>query len=310
MTGKALGSFMRKGFFRQKADAVLGVDISDTAVRLVELGRSSSGYTVQRYAAQVLPDRVVVEGSLLDLERAGQALHQALSRLRTSLKHAAIAVAGPSVITQVIEMAAGLSDEERSWKIQMEADQYSPYPLDDVALDFQVQGPCAGDPARVEVLLAFACVALAAVWLADQVIDRAIDRQVTRNSHQDKEIAVLDARIQTIDDLQAQSQQLAQRMKVVEDVHDARSSSAQLLDQLARSVPDGVHLHEVVAKGDTVSIRGSAESSQDIAQLMRRLEASQGAHATRLQHVRTDGARGNNEFQLMVRQGESGEAQP
>jgi type IV pilus assembly protein PilN len=160
------------------------------------------------------------------------------------------------------------------------------------------------------LLLAFACVALAAVWLADQVIDRAIDRQVTRNSHQDKEVAVLDARIQTIDDLQAQSQQLAQRMKVVEDVHDARSSSAQLLDQLARSVPDGVHLHEVVAKGDTVSIRGSAESSQDIAQLMRRLEASQGAHATRLQHVRTDGARGNNEFQLMVRQGESGEAQP
>lgn len=160
------------------------------------------------------------------------------------------------------------------------------------------------------LLLAFACVALAAVWLADQVIDRAIDRQVTRNSHQDKEIAVLDARIQTIDDLQAQSQQLAQRMKVVEDVHDARSSSAQLLDQLARSVPDGVHLHEVVAKGDTVSIRGSAESSQDIAQLMRRLEASEGAHATRLQHVRTDGARGNNEFQLMVRQGESGEVQP
>jgi type IV pilus assembly protein PilM len=148
---------MRKGFFRQKADAVLGVDISDTAVRLVELGRSSSGYTVQRYAAQVLPDRVVVEGTLLDLERAGQALHQALSRLRTSLKHAAIAVAGPSVITQVIEMAAGLSDEERSWKIQMEADQYIPYPLDDVALDFQVQGPCAGDPARVEVLLA-ACL--------------------------------------------------------------------------------------------------------------------------------------------------------
>jgi type IV pilus assembly protein PilN len=59
-----------------------------------------------------------------------------------------------------------------------------------------------------------------------------------------------------------------------------------------------------------VSISGSAESSQDIAQLMRRLEASEGAHATRLQHVRTEGARGNTEFQLMVRQGESSEAQP
>ena len=160
------------------------------------------------------------------------------------------------------------------------------------------------------LLLAFACVALAAVWLADQVIDQAIDRQVTRNSHLDKDVAVLDSRIKTIDDLHVQSQQLAQRMKVVEDLHDGRSAGAQLLDQLARAVPDGVHLHEVVAKGDTVSIRGSAESSQDIAQLMRRLEATEGAHATRLQHVRTEGARGANEFQLMVRQGESGEVQP
>lgn len=159
-------------------------------------------------------------------------------------------------------------------------------------------------------LLAFAGMALAAVWLADQVIDRAIDRQVTRNNHLDKDVAVLDSRIKTIDDLQLQSQQLAERMKVVQDLHDGRSSSAQLLDQLARAVPEGVHLHEVVAKGDTVSISGSADSSQDIAQLMRSLEASEGAHATRLQHVRTEGARGNNEFQLMVRQGESTEAQP
>lgn len=160
------------------------------------------------------------------------------------------------------------------------------------------------------LLLAFAGVALAAVWLADQVIDQAIDRQVTRNSHLDKDVAVLDSRIKTIDDLHVQSQQLAQRMKVVEDLHDGRSAGAQLLDQLARAVPEGVHLHEVVAKGDTVSIRGSAESSQDIAQLMRRLEATEGAHATRLQHVRTEGTRGANEFQLMVRQGESGEVQP
>ena len=160
------------------------------------------------------------------------------------------------------------------------------------------------------VLVAFACLALATLWLADQVIDQAIDRQVTRNDHVRMGVAVQDSRIKTIDDLQVQSQQLAERMKVVQDLHDNRSAGAQLLDQLARAVPDGVHLHEVVAKGDTVSISGSAESSKDIAQLMRRLEASEGAHATRLQHVRTEGTHGNNEFQLMVRQGESSEAQP
>lgn len=159
-------------------------------------------------------------------------------------------------------------------------------------------------------LLAFGGVALAAVWLADQVIDRAIDRQVTRNSHVGKAIGVQDSRIKTIDDIQEQSQQLAERMKVVQDLHDARSSSAKMFDQLARAVPEGVHLHEVVAKGDTISVTGSAQSSQDIAQLMRRLEATQGTHATQLQHVRADAEQGANEFQLMVRQGESTEAQP
>ncbi|AZE52594.1 Type IV pilus biogenesis protein PilN [Pseudomonas synxantha] len=160
------------------------------------------------------------------------------------------------------------------------------------------------------LMLAFACLALAAVWLADQVIDQAIDRQVSRNNRLGEDIAVQDSRIRTIDDLQERSQQLAERMKVVQDLHDARSSGARLFDQLARAVPEGVHLHEVVANGDTISIRGSAETHQDIARLMRRLEATQGAHATRLQRVQAEGERGESEFQLMVRQGETVEAQP
>jgi len=160
------------------------------------------------------------------------------------------------------------------------------------------------------LLLAFAAVALAAVWLANQVIDQAIDRQVTRNEHLGTDVDILDARIKTIDDLQEQSQQLARRMKVVQDLHDGRSSGARLLDQLARAMPEGVHLHEVVAKGDTLNIRGTAESSQDIARLMRSLEASESSHSARLQQVRTDGTNGQNEFQLMVHQAESSEAQP
>ncbi|MBB4814333.1 MULTISPECIES: PilN domain-containing protein [Pseudomonas] len=162
----------------------------------------------------------------------------------------------------------------------------------------------------VALLLAFVCMALVVVWLADQVIDQAIDRQVTRNNHLGNDIATQDSSIKTLGDLEAQSQQLAERMKVVQDLHNGHSSGARLLDQLARAVPDGVHLHEVVAKGDTLSISGTAESSQDIAQLMRRLEASEGAHGARLQHVRTEGAQGSNGFQLMVRQGASSEAQP
>jgi type IV pilus assembly protein PilM len=179
MTGKVLGSFMRKGFFTRKADALLGVDINDTAIRLVELGRSGNGYSVQGYATQALPARAVVDGTLVDLESIGRALHAMLPRLHTLARGAAVAVAGPSVITRVIDMAAGLSDDEMAWMIQAEADQYIPYPLDEVAIDFQVQGRSAQDPARVEVLLA-ACLkehietreaVLALAGLVPKVID-------------------------------------------------------------------------------------------------------------------------------------------
>ena len=157
MTGKVLGSFMGKGFFRRKVDTVLGVDINDSGIKLIELGRSSGGFSVQGYVMQMLPPQAVVDGTLLDLEGVGRMLQQALSRLGTSARYAAVAVAGPSVITRLIDMDAGLSDEEMAWKIQMEADQFIPYPLDEVAIDFQVQGPSAQGPQWVEVMLA-ACL--------------------------------------------------------------------------------------------------------------------------------------------------------
>ncbi|MCF5666793.1 MULTISPECIES: type IV pilus biogenesis protein PilM [Pseudomonas fluorescens group] len=148
---------MGKGFFTRKVDTLLGVDINDRAIRLVELGRCTSGYSVQGYVTQALPAHAVVDGTFLDLDAVARALRSALSRLSTSARGAAAAVAGPSVITRMIEMEAGLTDDEMTWMIQMEADQYIPYPLDDVAIDFQVRGPTALNPGRVEVLLA-ACL--------------------------------------------------------------------------------------------------------------------------------------------------------
>lgn len=148
---------MGKGFFTRKVDTLLGVDINDTAIRLVELGRCTSGYSVQGYVTQALPAHAVVDGTFLDLDGVARALRSALSRLSTSARGAAAAVAGPSVITRMIEMEAGLTDDEMTWMIQMEAGQYIPYPLDDVAIDFQVRGPTALNPGRVEVLLA-ACL--------------------------------------------------------------------------------------------------------------------------------------------------------
>jgi type IV pilus assembly protein PilM len=148
---------MKKGFFRRKAAALLGVDINAAEVRLVELERSGGGYTVRTCAAEPLPGHAVVDSNIMDLEAVGEALSKALARSRTTLRNAAVAVGGPSVITRLVEMEGGLSDDEMGRRLNQEADQYIPYPLDDVAIDFQVQGSSALDPGRVEVLLA-ACL--------------------------------------------------------------------------------------------------------------------------------------------------------
>jgi len=149
-------------------------------------------------------------------------------------------------------------------------------------------------------------VALLAVWLADQVIDQAIDRQVARNNHLSKEITGLDSRIKAIDELHEQRQQLMERMKVVQDLQDDRLAGGQLFDQLARAMPDGVQLSEMAVEGGVVSVSGTAESNHDVARLMRRLETADGLQAPKLLQVR--GEQGGNGFQMTVRQSGSGEA--
>ncbi|WP_236216967.1 type IV pilus biogenesis protein PilM [Pseudomonas rhodesiae] len=144
---------MGKGLFRRKVDTLLGIDINDTAIRLVELGRSPAGYSVQGYVTQGLPAGAVVDGAFLDLDGIGQALHTALLKLQTRVRRAAVAVTGPSVITRLIELEAGLTDEAMLAMVEREAEQYIPYPLDDMAIDFQVQGRSVPEVARVEVLL-------------------------------------------------------------------------------------------------------------------------------------------------------------
>lgn len=156
-------------------------------------------------------------------------------------------------------------------------------------------------------LLAISCVALAAVWLADQVIDQAIDRQVARNNHLSKNVTVLDSRIKTIDELHEQRQQVMERMKVVQDLQQDRSTGGELLDQLARAVPPGVQLRQVNVQDGVVEISGSAESNHDIARLMRGLEQTDGLQAPKLQQVQ--GTQGDdNRFQMRVRQVEPSEA--
>ncbi|WP_144823788.1 pilus assembly protein PilM [Marinobacter piscensis] len=140
--------------FGKKSSAVLGVDVSSSSVKLLELSKQGDRYKVESYAVEPLPANAVVEKNITDVEAVGEVLKRAASRSRTSLKQVAIAVSGSSVITKVIQMDGALNQFEMEDQIALEADQYIPYPLDEVAIDFEVQGPAENNPNQVDVLLA------------------------------------------------------------------------------------------------------------------------------------------------------------
>lgn len=133
---------------------MLGIDISSTTVKLLELAKTSSGYRVENYALEPLPENAVVEKNIREPEAVGQAIAKVVQKSRTKLKQAAVAVAGSSVITKTIEMSADLDEDEMEAQINLEADQYIPFPLEEVALDFDVKGLSEKDETQVEVLLA------------------------------------------------------------------------------------------------------------------------------------------------------------
>lgn len=141
-------------FLEKKAKPVIGLDISSTSVKLLELSRSGDRYRVESYTVKALPPNAVVEKNIADPVAVAEVIRAMVKQSKTKLKHAAVAVAGSAVITKMIDMPADLNDDAMESQIAAEADQYIPFPLEEVALDFEVQGISPRNPDQVEVLLA------------------------------------------------------------------------------------------------------------------------------------------------------------
>lgn len=140
--------------FGKKNTALHGVDISSSSIKLIELTKSGNKIKVENYASRPVPENAVVEKNINELEAVGDVMMKMASVLKTKNKDAAVAVSGSAVITKTIEMNATLTDSEMENQIVIEADQYIPYPLDEVAIDFERQGISPKNEEMVEVLLA------------------------------------------------------------------------------------------------------------------------------------------------------------
>jgi type IV pilus assembly protein PilM len=141
--------------FSTKARALIGVDISSSSVKMVELASNGKdGYRVERYTIEILPKDVVSDGNIVNLEAAAESVKRAWKKLATSTKYVAIALPASAVITKKIIVPAGQREEELEVQVESEANQYIPFALEEVNLDFQVLGPAPSSPDEIEVLIA------------------------------------------------------------------------------------------------------------------------------------------------------------
>jgi type IV pilus assembly protein PilM len=144
-----------KSIFNPKLRPLIGVDISSTAVKMVELVDAGKGQPrVERYAIESLPKEAVLDGNLASLEAVAETLQRCWKRLGTSTRFVALALPTSAVITKKITLPANLREQDMEIQVESEANQYIPFALEEVNLDFQVIGPAPGSPDDVEVLLA------------------------------------------------------------------------------------------------------------------------------------------------------------
>ncbi len=141
--------------FKSKAPPLVGCDISSSAVKIVELSEANKNvFRVERYAIEPLPRDAVVDGNINNLDAVSDCLKRCWKRVGTNVKNLALALPSAAVITKKIIVPAGQQENELELQVETEANQYIPFALDEVNLDFQVLGPAPNSPEDVEVLIA------------------------------------------------------------------------------------------------------------------------------------------------------------
>ena len=141
-------------FSRQPA-AMLGLDVSSSSVKLVELGQDRAGRLILENCAIVPLERGwITDGNIEKFEEVADAVRRLIKKSGTKTRNVAMALPPSAVITKKIVLPGGLTDQELELQVETEANQYIPFPLDEVSLDFCIVGPSANASGDVEVLIA------------------------------------------------------------------------------------------------------------------------------------------------------------
>jgi type IV pilus assembly protein PilM len=146
---------LKFNFFKENTPPLIGIDISSTSIKMVELSDDGhGGYKLEGYSSAPLVKDAMVDGNVGDLEKVADAIKQAWKLLGSREKRVALALPASAVISKKVLMAADLREEDMETQVEAEANQYIPFSLDEVNIDFQVLGVAPNNPDEVEVLIA------------------------------------------------------------------------------------------------------------------------------------------------------------
>jgi type IV pilus assembly protein PilM len=194
--------------FTRKYRPLLGLDITTSSVKLIE-SLAGGQYRVEAYAAEPMPVNSINEKTIVDAEAVGEAIRRAVKRSGAKSKEVAIAISGDAAITKVIQMPRNLRGGDLEAQVELQADQYIPFPMDEVSYDFEVMGPSEKDNDSLDVLLVATRTenveqrqaAVAAAGLTAKIVDVeafALENACKLMTHQmpdggiDRTIAVVD----------------------------------------------------------------------------------------------------------------------
>jgi len=193
----------------RKYRQLLGLDITTSSIKLIELAMAGGQYRVEAYAAEPTPPNAMNEKTIVDPEAIGEGIRRAIKRSGARSREVAIAIAGDAAITKVIQMPKGLRDSDLEAQVEMQADQYIPFPMEEVSYDFEVLGPSEKEADSIDVLLVASRTdnvdqrraAVAAAGLTTRIVDVeafALENACRLMTHQmpdggiDRTIAVVD----------------------------------------------------------------------------------------------------------------------
>lgn len=139
----------------RKHPPVIGLDISSSSAKLVELGQSASGeFVLERFGSEPFEKGWITDGQIEKFDEVAAAVRKLLLKSGSKTKQVAMAMPQSAVITKKIMLPAGLREQEMELQVEAEANQYIPFSLDEVSLDFCVIGPSPSSAGDVEVLIA------------------------------------------------------------------------------------------------------------------------------------------------------------